>query len=178
MPETANSEHYKREQIMAYIFPERSEESQGMQESQESFPLSEQEMPVQELSVEESSTQEDAAPVIIDNASTSSSPEASLPPEAQGEPNGGPLGCCLGTILGLFLAFALVTGLSILMANGGTFLTIPVTFLGACLGGYLGWRVGKRVYKEYTPPVVKHRPFPYPGQPTRTKAKRRRQMPK
>ena len=153
---------------MAYIFPEHSEESQGTQE-----PLSSSE---QEIPVEEPAIPEEATPVIPEG--TSSLAEASLPPEARGETNGGPLGCCLGTILGLFLAFALVTGLSILMASGGTFITIPATFLGACVGGFLGWRIGKRVYKEYEPPVVKQRPYAYPTRVTRTKAKRRGNMPK
>ena len=149
---------------MAYIFPEHSEESQ--------------ESPEQEIPVEEPFTQEEATPVIIESTPPSPSPEESLPPEARGETNGGPLGCCLGTILGLFLAFALVTGLSILMASGGTFITIPATILGACLGGFVGWRIGKRVYKEYTPPVVKQRSYAYSARTTRTKTKRKVQAPK
>ncbi len=83
--------------------------------------------------------------------------EASLPPEAQGETNGGPLGCCLGTVVGLFLTALLILGLSILLSNGGTlsFATIPVLVAGTIVGGYLGWRIGKRIYKEYEPAVVK-----------------------
>ncbi len=79
------------------------------------------------------------------------SPEELLPPEAQGEANGGPLGCCLGIVVGLLLTALLTTGLSLALANGGTlsFATIPVLFIGTVLGGYLGWRIGKRVYKEY-----------------------------
>src|SRR5882762_10172959 len=37
---------------------------------------------------------------------TSPSPEAQLPPEAQGEINGGPLGCCLGVMVGLLLSLS------------------------------------------------------------------------
>src|SRR5947209_463146 len=81
----------------------------------------------------------------------SPSPEELLPPEARGEANGGPLGCCLGIVVGLLLTALLTTGLSLALANGGalSFATIPVLFIGTVLGGYLGWRIGKRVYKEY-----------------------------
>jgi hypothetical protein len=109
---------------------------------------------------------EDGSPSIVPE------PEAALPPEAQGEPNGGPLGCCLGTVVGIFLAFALVTGLSLVIANGGTFLTVPIVLLGACAGGYLGWRVGKRIYKEYEPPVVKR--YAYSASTSTRRAKTRR----
>ncbi len=83
--------------------------------------------------------------------------ETTLPPEAQGETNGGPLGCCLGTVVGLFLMALLLLSSSLLFSNGGLLgiTTLPVILLGAVVCGYLGWRVGKRVYKEYEPPVVK-----------------------
>ncbi len=94
--------------------------------------------------------------------------ETSLPPEAQGEANGGPLGCCLGTIVGIFLTALLILGISILLANGGTFsfATVPIIVVGAIVGGYGGWRIGKRVYTEYEPPVVKR--------PVRTSTKRKK----
>ena len=97
--------------------------------------------------------------------------EASLPPEAQGETNGGPLGCCLGTVVGLFLTALLVLGVSILLSNGGTlsFATIPIILLGTILGGYFGWKIGRRVYKEYEPPVVKRQ---YRGTPTKKKKRK------
>ncbi|HCI82882.1 MAG TPA: hypothetical protein DHW02_24690 [Ktedonobacter sp.] len=158
---------------MTYIFPERSEESQQTNSSSEQEVPVEESVAEQEVPVEEPTIQEQTTPVILET--TPPLTEASLPPEARGETNGGPLGCCLGTILGLFLAFALVTGLSILMASGGTFVTIPVTFLGACVGGFLGWRIGKRIYKEYEPPVVRQRAYSYS---TRPKAKRGGNMPK
>jgi len=84
-------------------------------------------------------------------------PAALLPPEAQGEANGGPLGCCLGTVVGLLLTFLLSLGLSILLSNGGVlgFATIPVIIAGTIAGGVGGWKIGRRVYKEYEPPVVK-----------------------
>ncbi len=83
--------------------------------------------------------------------------ETELPPEAQGETNGGPLGCCLGTVVGLFLTVLLILGLSLLLSNGGvlSFATVPIIALGTIAGGYGGWKIGKRIYKEYEPPVVK-----------------------
>lgn len=82
-----------------------------------------------------------------------SSPEAMLPPEAQGETNGGPLGCCLGTVIGLLLTFAIMLTTSVLLANGGYlgFATLPVALLGAVTCGWLGWKIGKRFYREYEP---------------------------
>ncbi len=83
--------------------------------------------------------------------------EETLPPEAQGETNGGPLGCCLGTVVGILLTALLLLGTSLLLSNGGLlgFATLPVIILGAIICGYFGWKIGKRVYKEYEPPVVK-----------------------
>ena len=31
------------------------------------------------------------------------------------------------------------------------------SLLGAVLGGYVGWKIGKRLYREYEPPVIKDR---------------------
>lgn len=93
--------------------------------------------------------------------------ENTLPPEAQGEANGGPLGCCLGGMIGLLL--------------GGTLLSLSLTFISHTQGsdgllGWLarillsilafalvlffviiGWRLGKRIFREYDPPAVKER---------------------
>ena len=81
------------------------------------------------------------------------SPEAMLPPEAQGETNGGPLGCCLGLVVGLLLTLAVILTTSVLLANGGYlgFATLPVALLGAAICGFLGWKIGKRFYREYEP---------------------------
>lgn len=97
--------------------------------------------------------------------------EAILPPEARGETNGGPLGCCLGSVVGIFLTALLLLGLSILLSNGGVLnvATLPVFLLGTIAGGYFGWKIGKRVYKEYQPPMVKR---PYRGTPAKKKKRK------
>ncbi len=91
----------------------------------------------------------------------SSSPESSLPPEAQGETNGGPLGCCLGIVVGLLFSLLLSTTLAILLTNGRTLsfpiITIPTIIIGTILCSYFGWKIGKKVYREYEQPVVKER---------------------
>jgi hypothetical protein len=76
---------------------------------------------------------------------------STMPPEARGETNGGPLGCCLGTVAGLFLTLAVILLISIEIGNGGYlgWATAPVALLGALIGGYVGWKVGKRIYREY-----------------------------
>jgi len=79
--------------------------------------------------------------------------EAMLPPEARGETNGGPLGCCLGIVVGLLLTLAIILTTSILLSNGGYLgiATLPVALLGAAICGFLGWKIGKRFYREYEP---------------------------
>jgi hypothetical protein len=85
-----------------------------------------------------------------------------LPPEAQGETNGGPLGCCLGIIVGIMLGlfFGLI-GFGYAAANVIVFLihvdmatnfriaTAFFALVGAVPGAYLGWKIGKRLYREY-----------------------------
>jgi hypothetical protein len=98
------------------------------------------------------------------------SPEAKLPPEAQGETHGGPLGCCLGVIAGLF--FSLLIGvlgfghnLAFLLSFVLPFSSITtvriatgcIALAGAVVFGFFGWRIGKRLYREYEPPVIKER---------------------
>ena len=97
--------------------------------------------------------------------------EETLPPEAQGEANGGPLGCCLGTVVGLLLTTLLLLGFSISLSNGGIlgFATLPVIILGAIICGYFGWKIGKRVYKEYDSPVVKRQ---YRAKPTKKRKRK------
>lgn len=90
----------------------------------------------------------------------SSKSEAQLPPEARGEPNGGPLGCCLGVTIGLVLSLSIAV-LSRLYASpltdilhGGLSLTVRIVMVviaivASIIFGYLGWRFGKRIYREY-----------------------------
>jgi hypothetical protein len=97
-------------------------------------------------------------------------------PELLEEPNGGPLGCCLGITIGVM--FGLLIGL-VGFANFGSailsnmFHGDPLTYvrvatavfgsIGVILGGPIGWRIGKRVYREYEKPVVtdrKSKPIP------------------
>ena len=86
--------------------------------------------------------------------------EAQLPPEAQGETNGGPLGCCLGVTVGLLLSLT-VAILSRFYADplaqvfhSSLSITVRivmsmVAIAGAALFGYVGWKIGKRLYREY-----------------------------
>jgi len=83
-----------------------------------------------------------------------------LPPEAQGETNGGPLGCCLGVTVGLVLSLT-VAILSRLYADplaqvfhGYLSISVRVVMIifaivGAIICGYVGWKIGKRLYREY-----------------------------
>lgn len=97
--------------------------------------------------------------------------ETSLPPAAQGETNGGPLGCCLGTMVGLLLSLSLAllsrayaTSLGSLLQGNYWLLGLIVRILMGALAfacalffGYFGWKLGKRFYREYEPPVRKSR---------------------
>jgi len=107
---------------------------------------------------------------IQEGQETPVSPESLLPPEAQGETNGGPLGCCLGVTAGILLSLLLgLIGLGhlIMVPLSGIIHTDAITniriatgffaFIGAILGGYFGWKIGKRVYREYDSPVIKKR---------------------
>ena len=93
-----------------------------------------------------------------------------LPPEAQGELHGGPLGCCLGVTVGLLLSTLLgVLGFGhnlafllsfVLPLNALTLVRIAtgcISVAGAIIVGFVGWKVGKRFYREYEPPVIKDR---------------------
>lgn len=99
---------------------------------------------------------QDAAP---DAASDVELLQMQLPPEAQGEANGGPLGCCLGVVAGIFLTALIITAVSVVLRNGGylNFGTLPILLIGAIVCGYFGWKIGKKVYREYETPVVKDR---------------------
>ena len=103
-------------------------------------------------------------------ASPSNPAESVLPPGAQGETNGGPLGCCLGITVGILISVLLgVIGLgpfvasamvSLIHTDAITNTRIATAFfalIGAILGAYFGWKIGKRLYREYEPPVIKNR---------------------
>jgi hypothetical protein len=93
----------------------------------------------------------DERPTVETPEEEPSTSETALPPEAQGETNGGPLGCCLGTVSGLFLTVLLTTGIPLLIyqhALPGN-IAFPLALVGALICGVLGWRIGKRVYREY-----------------------------
>src|SRR6266480_7128680 len=86
--------------------------------------------------------------------------ETQLPPEAQGETNGGPLGCCLGVTVGLLLSLTIAI-LSRLYADplaqvfqGNLSISVRIVMSifaigGALIFGYVGWKIGRRVYREY-----------------------------
>lgn len=97
-----------------------------------------------------------------------SSSEAALPPEALGETNGGPLGCCLGVVVGLVLSLIIVIvselyGAPLVHSLQGGFTVIVrivmalFAIAGVIIFGYFGWKIGRKLYREYEPPVVKDR---------------------
>lgn len=88
------------------------------------------------------------------------SAEAQLPPEARGETNGGPLGCCLGVVVGLLLSLsiAIISRLyatplfGLLHSNLSITVRIIMVLVGIGLAvafGYLGWKIGRRAFREY-----------------------------
>jgi len=97
-------------------------------------------------------------------------PQVSLPAEAGGEVNGGPLGCCLGVFIGLMISLP-VAVIGRIYANP----LVPIFhspllvlillriamaicgIAGAVILGYFGWKIGRRLYREYEPPVIKLR---------------------
>ena len=110
-------------------------------------------------SVEEQSVEEESpAP---------NTPETQPPPEARGDVNGGPLGCCFGVSMGLLIS-AGIASLSIpvishFFADRGLFalltqiLVIVLAIVGFFLLGYLGWKVGRRIFREYEPSAAQVR---------------------
>ncbi|GER87161.1 hypothetical protein KDW_13230 [Dictyobacter vulcani] len=96
------------------------------------------------------------------------SPGSQLPPEAQGETNGGPLGCCLGTMVGMLLSLSVAifgrfyaeSLAGLLHSSLSTTIRIVmviVAIIAVIICGYLGWKIGKRLYREYDPPPIKRR---------------------
>ncbi|HVB72810.1 MAG TPA: hypothetical protein VNE38_04575 [Ktedonobacteraceae bacterium] len=125
------------------------------------------EPPEPEDNLEESSQfDETAAQTLTQSNEASNQPTgatgAQLPPEAQGETNGGPLGCCFGVSMGLLLSVGIVslsipvlghltTGLSGFLAflvNAAAVIFVIVATLAL---GVVGWKIGRRVFREYEP---------------------------
>lgn len=119
------------------------------------------EQPQEVEASDESASQNDA----------SATTEEYTPAGALDETNGGPLGCCLGTMTGLLLSLSLAV-LSrlfidplgaLFQANYGLIglLVRVLMVLAACAlalaFGRIGWRLGKRFFREYDPPVLKER---------------------
>lgn len=94
-------------------------------------------------------------------------PEAQLPPEARGDVNGGPLGCCFGVSMGLLLS-AGIASLSIpvishffsdrgWLALTTQILVIVLAIADFFLLGYIGWKIGRRIFREYEPSAAQLR---------------------
>jgi len=99
-------------------------------------------------------------------------PQVSLPPEARDEVNGGPLGCCLGVMIGLMISLAVaVIGriyanplLPIFHSALLVLILLRIVMVisgiaGAVILGYFGWKIGRRLYREYEPPVIHYRGY-------------------
>ena len=90
-----------------------------------------------------------------------SAPASQLLPEARGDVNGGPLGCCFGISMGLLLCAGIaslsIPVLSHLFTSGGWLaftiqaLVIVFAIAGFFMLGYAGWKIGRRVFREYEP---------------------------
>jgi|SRR5215469_18153463 len=98
--------------------------------------------------------------------------QEALPPEAQGEMNGGPLGCCLGVAIGLMVSLSIaVVGrlyandlLPVLHSPLFVLILLRVAMgivaLAAAIScGYFGWKIGKKLYREYEAPVIRYRGY-------------------
>lgn len=104
---------------------------------------------------------EEDQPIEEESPQPANAPQARLPLEARGDVNGGPLGCCFGVSMGLLLG-AGIASLSIpvishFFAGRGflalltQILVIVLVVVGFFLLGYLGWKIGRRVFREYEP---------------------------
>jgi len=122
------------------------------------------------LPLSEEQTRLDEPVTTAEQPLSPSDPQSDLPPEAQREMNGGPLGCCLGITVGILISLLLgVIGFGPLVASVMVFLlhtdaitntriaTAFFALIGAILGAHFGWKIGKRLYREYEPPVIKDR---------------------
>ena len=105
--------------------------------------------------------QEADQPLEEESSPETSAPAEQPPPEARGDVNGGPLGCCFGVSMGLLLS-AGIASLSIpvishffagrgLLALLTQILVIVLVVVGFFLLGFLGWKIGRKVFREYEP---------------------------
>src|SRR6266566_2083663 len=98
--------------------------------------------------------------------------QEALPPEARGELNGGPLGCCLGVAIGLMVSLSIAVigrlyanDLLSILHNPLLVLILLRVAMGiaalaaAIICGYFGWKIGKRLYREYEAPIIKYRGY-------------------
>ncbi len=124
-------------------------------------PEREDDQPGQEINLEEDQPAAEELPL------ATSAPAAQLPPEARGDVNGGPLGCCFGVSMGLLLG-AGIASLSIPVTShffsgrGWLALTTQILIIvlavaGFFLLGYFGWKIGRRVFREYDPSPTQQR---------------------
>ncbi len=162
MPETASLEHFKP-------MPEDNRDSEPTEyidaEYKEEGPATIDEGTGDELPLSAAAGEPEAT---AEEQSTLLSPEAALPPEALGETNGGPLGCCLGVVVGLVLSLVIVIvsqlfGDPLAQLLKGSFSIVVRIIMalfaitGVIIFGYFGWKIGRKLYREYEPPVVKDR---------------------
>jgi hypothetical protein len=125
--------------------------------------------PVPPVDQQKETPSTDAQSETLGTVETSS--QSALPAEAQGEVHGGPLGCCLGTIVGLLLSLSLAVLSRVFIDPLGALFQANYGLLGllirllmgmlacalAIFFGIIGWRLGKRFFREYEPPMLKER---------------------
>lgn len=122
----------------------------------------------------------DVATTEVGKSEAASGTQEQLPPEAQGDVNGGPLGCCLGVVIGLLLSIAIAlmsrfyaeSLWSVFSGSLGILVRVlmGLVAVAAAIGcGIFGWRLGKKLYKEYDPPVLTDRKRSRGRTPTKRK---------
>ena len=126
---------------------------------------------------------EEDQPVQEESPQAANTPEAQLPPEARGDVNGGPLGCCFGVSMGLLLG-AGIASLSVPVIShffaGRGLLALLIQILVVVLAivaffvlGYLGWKIGRRVFREYEPSPAQLRKMAHLEQRYGTRSQRK-----
>ena len=91
----------------------------------------------------------------MDNEESEQQQSASEPTaETPWPTNGGPLGCLIGLLAGLLLGAFLGTTLFAFDRLIG----IPLTMVFAVALAIVGWKIGRRIFREYKPPKPRRRP--------------------